>query len=272
MSVVLDKPVPSTRLTASKALSLSAKIWVGIACIGFALFIYHILFFYGGTTLSGDLAKWNDRLYNGLVTGDRLGNVALFAHVFLAALITFGAPLQLIPATQTKFRKFHQWNGRIYMVTALVMSISGLIMVLSPHRTVLGGWTMASGNIINATSILIASLVAWYYAVKGRFVQHREWALRLFMVANGVWFIRVMFGFWILINGGAPGHTDLFQGPFDIFLAFSHTLMPLAFMELYIRAGRSKNTFFKWLITGLIAALTIFLGMGIFMATIIFWI
>ncbi|MAE87863.1 MAG: hypothetical protein CMB80_34325 [Flammeovirgaceae bacterium] len=272
MSVLIEKEVGKAKLNASKALDLSAKIWVGVACVGFAFFIYHILFFYGGTTLSGDLAKWNDRLYNGLVTGDRLGNVALFAHVFLAALITFGAPLQLIPATQTRFRTFHRWNGKVYMVTALIMSVSGLIMVLSPHRTVLGGWAMASGNIINATSIIIAAITAWWFAMKGKFKQHREWALRLFIVANGVWFIRVMFGFWILINGGAPGHTDLFEGPFDIFLALSHTILPLILMEFYIRAVKSTSHQFKWVMTFTIGVLTIALGMGVFMATIIFWI
>ncbi len=272
MSVIIDQPTSLFGFTASRALNWSAKFWVIVACIGFVMFIYHILFFYGGTTLSGEMAKWNDRLYNGLVSGDQLGNAALIAHVFLAALITFGAPLQLIPATQTRFRTFHRWNGRIYMVIALVMSVSGLIMIFSSHRTVLGGWSMATGNVINAVSIIVTALAAWYLAMKGRIAVHREWALRLFVVSNGVWFIRVMFGFWILIHGDAPGHTSLFEGPFDRFLAFSHTLLPLMFMELYLRAYKSRNDRFKWIMTGVISTIAIAMGMGIFMATMIFWI
>ena len=52
---------------------------------------------YIATAFAGDFAAWNKRLFVGFVAGDRVGNIALVAHLFIAFVITVGGTLQLIP-------------------------------------------------------------------------------------------------------------------------------------------------------------------------------
>ena len=69
-----------------------------------------------------------------------------------------------------------------------------------------------------------------------RFADHRRWAIRLFAVASAVWFMRVGYMAWGLATGGA-GIGEAMDGPFDLFLAFANSLLPLAVAEIYLRVG-----------------------------------
>lgn len=48
--------------------------------------------------------------------------------------------------------------------------------------------------------------------------------------------MRVGYMVWGLATGGA-GIGKAMDGPFDLFLAFANSLLPLAVAELYLRAG-----------------------------------
>jgi len=109
-------------------------------------------------------------------------------------------------------------------------------------------------------------------AMNKDFLAHRRWAISLFLMVNGVWFFRIGFGLWIFLNGGtAPGSTEDFTGPFDVFLAFGHSLVPLFFGELYFLAQRQSNAIWRFSMAGLLIILAIGTGLGIFMAANIFW-
>ncbi|WP_421879161.1 DUF2306 domain-containing protein [Marinoscillum sp.] len=254
----------------TRMLDLSARFWFLVMIIGQGLFAFHIINFYWGSAIDGDYAKWAEVLEHGITNGDPMGNVVIAAHILLAGLITIGGPLQLLPYTQNRLKTFHRWNGKVYMVTAILISLAGTYIIL--FKGVVGGVYIGAGNLINATGIILSATMAWYFAVNRRMTSHRKWALRLFVLASGVWFFRIAFGFWIFINQGAPGHTDAFDGAFDISLAIGHTTIPLLILELYFRAQESSRQRIKQsMSTGLIL-LTIAMGMGIFMATVIFWI
>ncbi|MEL6254984.1 MAG: DUF2306 domain-containing protein [Bacteroidota bacterium] len=261
---------PSSMAKARKALDRSASIWFIIALLGQWFFAAYILGFYGKSSINGEYESWNEHLFSGIIENDFLGNLFLVLHLILAFIITVGGPLQFFPKFRQTYKSFHRWNGKIYILVSLLISLDGLYLIFT--RGVVGGSIMMGGNTLNASLIMFFSVMAFLSARKKKFMAHRKWALRTFLMVSGVWFFRIGFSFWILINQGAPGHTDNFDGPFDFFLAFGHSLVPLAAAELFFLAEKSKNTQVKYSMTGLMFVLALVTALGIFMATQIFWI
>jgi hypothetical protein len=202
---------------------------------GQLLFTAFILLFYYPSSLSGDFAAWNTKpLIKGFVAGDASGNLFFAVHVLMAAVITFGGLIQLVPAIRGRWPQVHRWNGRLYLASALMLSLGGLWLTWGR-----GTWLNligAAGITLDALLILAFAAMAYRAARARRFADHRRWALRLFAVASAVWFMRVGYMAWGVATGGA-GIGKAMDGPFDIFLAFANSLLPLAVTELYLRAG-----------------------------------
>ncbi|WP_374524962.1 DUF2306 domain-containing protein [Sphingopyxis sp.] len=202
---------------------------------GQLLFTAFILLFYYPSSLSGDFAAWNSKpLIKGFVAGDTGGNLFFAVHVLMAAVITFGGLVQLVPAIRNRWPAVHRWNGRLYLLSAAMLALGGLWLTWGR-----GTWmnlTGAVGISLDALLILAFAMLAFRSARARRFAEHRRWALRLFAVASAVWFMRVGYMAWGIATGGA-GIGQAMDGPFDLFLAFANSLLPLAVTELYIRAG-----------------------------------
>ncbi len=263
--------VHSSFKNSDKALRTAVTFWFIIAVLGQWMFAYYIAVFYGGTLMKGNLVAWTKRMIHGFVEGDFLGNAFVLMHILLAFIITFGGPLQLIPQIRTKARLFHRWNGRIYIFTALLISIGGLYMVWAREAVVGGffGQVAISGN---ALLIMIFSIMTIRTARNHNFASHRKWAIRTFIVVSGVWFFRIGFGLWIFVNSGeAPGSTQDLTGPFDMFLYLANYLLPLFFLELYFCAQDKGGRVGKFGMAVGLTILTFLTGAGIFMAAQIFW-
>lgn len=261
---------PTQLQTGTKMLNIATTFWFSVAVLGQWIFACYIAAAYGGSAIAGQLEKWDEVLFYGFIEGDWIGNFMLVAHIFLAFVITVGGPLQLIPQLRSRFFTFHRWNGRIYVLTAFLISLAGLYLVTV--RGVIGGFYMQMGNILNASLIMTFAALTLKTAMNKDFLAHRRWAIRLFLMVNGVWFFRIGFGLWIFLNSGtAPGSTENFTGPFDVFLAFGHSLVPLFFGELYFLAQRQSNAIWRFSMAGLLIILAIGTGLGIFMAANIFW-
>lgn len=259
-----------TRSRARPLLPLAAGTWFSVAIAGQLLFVLYILSFYGGSAVTGDFAAWNKILPRGHVPGDSIGNVAMAVHVLIAAVITVGGALQLLPALRARFPAFHRFNGRLYIATVVVASLSGLFLVWtrSGNPSVLQHITIS----INAVLILIA---AWYsvrHAMAGRLAAHRRWALRLFLVVSGSWFFRVILMFWIVINGGPAGFDPAtFTGPALVAIGLLQYLLPLAVLELYFAAQASGQPRVRTAVAVLLFGLTAAMGVGIGVATMGLW-
>lgn len=267
-------PTPNLTQTstakANQLLKKSTQVLFMIAVIGQLFFVVHIVSYYGSSIFTGDYEHWNKLLANGLVEGDVIGNIVLMMHIFLAAVITFGGPLQFIPKVRSNYPTFHRWNGRVYTLTAILISLAGLYMVFM--HGVIGGNIMAMGNTLNASLIIIFAILTWRTAVSRDFTAHKRWAIRAFLVVSGVWFFRIGFGIWIAINfGSAPGSTEDLSGPFDMFLAFAHTLIPLAILELYFFTKQKNSSIVKYAMATFLLVLSGLLAVGIIMTTMIFW-
>jgi hypothetical protein len=247
-----------------KTLNFTARLWFLLVFVGQLLFVIHIVSFYGRSAISGDFAHWNKALTVGYVHGDTAGNSALAAHLTAAAMISFGGLLQLIPQIRSRFPIFHRWNGRAYIVMAFVGAGSALYLQLI-RGGLPGDLPQHSALVINALLIMTFAVVALRYALARQFDTHRRWAMRLFLVVSGSWFFRVGLFFWILINGRPVGFDpDKFQGPALVIISFLQFLLPLAVLELYLRAQRSAGPMGRFAVAGVLLSLTIAMVIGIF--------
>lgn len=262
---------PSVQSSAgAAALRWAGVLWFVVAAGGQTAFIGFILAYYGVRTATGNFAGWNDKpLIDGYIAGDKAGNIVFAAHVLLAAVVTLGGLLQLIPALRRRWPGLHRWTGRIFLVIAIFMALSGfwLAVVRGTHLSAIS--TVAI--LINGLLILIFAGLAWRHAIKRRFERHRLWAMRTFMVVSGVWFLRVGLMGWVVVNRGPVGMTGDMSGPADIVLTFGSYLIPLALLELYVAAGRAANDVLKALTAVLVVAASAFTAVGIFGTIAFMW-
>ena len=256
---------------ADTALKSATGFWFLVFAVGQLMFLAYIVAFYGGAALQGNLAEWNKVLAAGHVPGDSIGNFALAMHLFLAATITFGGLLQLVPQIRTKVPAIHRWNGRIYLLTGLITSIAGLYMIWT-RDGVVGDLVQHIGISLNAILIILCSAIALRYALARKFATHRRWALRLIMLMSGVWFFRVGLFSWLIVNQGPAGFDPkTFEGPFLSFLSFAQYLLPLAALELYLRVQDRGDASGRLVMAACLSILTVAMGIGIFGATMGLW-
>ena len=256
---------------ADRALRASAVFWGVVAAIGIWIFGYYIAALYGLGIIGGDLERWNRVLPegHGYVPTDTRGNVALGVHLLMALVVTTAGVLQLVPAIRKRLPALHRWNGRLFVALAMIAAATGVFIAF--YRGAVAGDYMTAGNVINAVLILIFGVMAWRRARARRFESHQRWALRLFVVVFAVWFYRVGMMLWFAANRGAAGHNDSFTGPFDIFLAFAHVLLPLAVLELFLLARDRGGSLAKLSMAALLVLLTLAMGAGVALATMAMW-
>jgi hypothetical protein len=267
-TVVLTRSVAPS-VSAEKILNTSARVWFVVAVAGQWMFAYYVAALYGGSALRGDWTVWHKRMAHGHGPV-MLGNIAMAVHLSLAVIILLGGPLQLIPQLRRRAPSFHRWNGRVYVVALFIATLTALYMVW--FRGTAGDFVQHIGVSLNAVLIMLFAVIAVRYAIARDLATHRRWALRLFMVVNGVWFFRVGLMFWLVINRGPAGfNPDTFTGPFLTFWSFANYLLPLAVLEIYLRiAGRSSSSARFAMASGLFV-LTIAMGIGIVVATKVMW-
>jgi hypothetical protein len=251
----------------NNALEASARLWFVVAALGQWIFAAYVAAFYGPLLLEGGLqALQKARLFNGFIPGDTVGNPAVAAHILLAVVIMGAGPLQLIPQIRTRFPTFHRWLGRTFVLTAIVSSVAALYLIWT--RPLFGALINNIGTSVNGVLIILFAVIAWRYAMARDLRSHRRWALRLFMVAGGVWFDRVGTQVWLLLTGGAGIDSKTFSGPFPAIWHFGQFLLPLAILELYLRARDSANPRARSAMAAGLLVTTVLMGIGAFRVTV----
>lgn len=234
-----------------------------IMAIGQLMFALYVFLFYGKSSISGHFEKWDKVMPTGLIDGDLLGNIMLGAHLFFALVITVGGPLQLIPFVRNNFRAFHRISGRLYIITAFIASITGLYMIISRHT--LGGIPLKLANALDALLIMWFAYLAIKKARQHNFREHQKWAMRLFIVVSGVWFIRIWYGFMrFVFEGKIPGSAPNLEGVTNILIGFGSYLLPLFVLELYFSAKRRKSKVLSFTVSITTALLAIVVAIGTF--------
>lgn len=252
------------------AMRLAAASWWIVAAAGHLAFGAYILVAYGAATLHGDTAAWNRVWPTGYVPGQPWGNGIVAVHVLLASVVAIGGPLQLIPALRRWVPWFHRWNGRVYMSVAILVGAAGLAMLASGRSLV--GSSQNTGVAINGVLLLPCAVLAWQRAGARDFVGHRRWALRLFVLAAGVWFFRIGLAGWIAINGGIAGFDPrTMQGPALFTLAMAEWVVPLLVLEAYLRAERACSAIWRRAVAGLVMVMTCVTAYCVYRATMGMW-
>lgn len=263
----MTTPSPAGAVTLARA----ATFWFIIAAIGQLIFVAYMAGFYGPTLASGDYAQWvrNKNLIDGYKPGDTLGNLGFISHIALAFIITSLGIAQLIPALRKRAPRAHRWCGRLFVVAAVFAAIGGLALVWL--RGTQSGLSEAIGISLNAVLILAFAAVAWRAALKRDFANHQVWAFRLWLVVNGVWFLRVgMTVFGIVSFGILRLEHPPFALAFGIW-SFGSYLAPLAIYELYRRVKAGGAPLARFAMSAALVVLTLVMAGGIAGMTIGQW-
>lgn len=247
----------------------STVFWFATVVAGQLAFAIYIAAHYAGAAARGDFAAWTKTMIHGIVAGDPVGNAAVALHLFLAFVITLGGPVQLIPAIRSRWPRFHRWNGRVYLATAVTISLGGLFMVWT--RGVLGPISNAIAISINGLLIMGFAVMTLRHALARRFDLHRRWATRLFLAVSGVWFFRIGMMAWILANGGPVGVGKALDGPFTLTWAYAQYLVPLATYEIYLRTQRGADMGGRIAMAAGLVILTLITALGVFGAITGIW-
>lgn len=263
-------PQPTRTVTPASALTLSAQSWFLVAAMGQLIFAWYMAALYGLSALRGDWATWNKVMPRGWNAGDTVGNVAIFIHLLLALVVTLAGLAQLVPAVRRAAPSVHRWIGRVYIASAFGIAFGS--MYLMWVRGAVGDFSQHLGSTFNAILLVLFAVIALRHARSRNLILHRQWALRLFMVMNGVWFFRLGLLLWLMIHQQPVGFDPkTFTGPFLTFLVFAQTVVPLAALELYFRAQRSDVAARKWGAATIIAVLALATAGGIVGATMGMW-
>jgi hypothetical protein len=254
---------------ADRLLKGAGVIWFVVAALGQIAFAAHVAVFFGGNAAAGNVEAINKRLINGIIDSDPMGNFVLALHLGFAVVITLSGLLQLTPQVRDRWPVFHHWNGRVYLLAAIVMAFGGLHMVWT--RGTLGTFVNYLGISVNALLILMFAFYAVKSAIARNIDTHRRWALRLFLVVSGVWFMRIGYMSWLIVNQAPVGMEDNLDGPFDTFIVFASYLIPLAVLELYFRAQDARTAVPKLAMAATMLAATGITALGAFGTVTIMW-
>jgi len=254
---------------ANTTLKVAARSWFVVTVVGQLFFAFAIASFYTLTALRGDYHGWN--FTHGFVPGVTKGNWAVVMHLASAAAIMLAGAAQLVPQIRSRFPIFHRWNGRIYMLAAVTLSLAGLYMTW--FRGSVGDLPQHLGGTLNAILMWLFAALALRYAMARDFKTHRRWALRLFLVVSGSWFYRIGFFLAIVLNKGPFGFDpSTFTGPFPTFMSFANYLFPLAILEIYLRAHDRPGALRRMATAGLLFVLTLAMAGGLLAVTMAIWV
>lgn len=246
---------------AKQALDISVKGWFGFALIGQWAFAIYIFFVYAATYFYGlDVTEFSPA--PNLKKGDDTIRLMFFAHTIPAIYLSLFGVFQLVPSLRNRFKTFHRWNGRTFLILGFTGAFTGLFMQWSKGADT--NTAASLGITLNGLLILIATCCAGYYAVKMRIELHKRWAIHAFFLVNGVWTFRLYLMGWYIVNQGPNGNTPNIDGPMDIFLSFACYLIPMLFAELYLWARKQQSNKSLWFSTAAmsVGALVTLIGVG----------
>jgi uncharacterized membrane protein len=254
---------------AEKSLKAATRLWFGVTVVGQLTFGFAVVSFYGLTALRGDYHGWT--ITNGHMPGITPRTPAVAMHLISAVIVMLAGAVQLVPGVRKRFPAFHRWNGRIYMLTAVVLSGAGIYMTWS--RGSVGDIPQHLGSTLNLILIWIFAALALRYALARDFATHRRWALRMFIVLSGSWFIRIMLFLTLAVFKGPVGFDPTtFTGSYLTFLSFADYLLPLGILEMYFLAQARPGALRRVAMAAALFVLTLLMAAGLFVLTMGIWV
>ncbi len=245
VDAVAQEPKPRKHSGATVT-DMAAGLWLAVAIAGQVAFAAYLIGFYAFPAILGDIAAWNVNvvLSQPPVHPDRpQATLAFGVHAIGAAALALMGGLQLIPMVRNRFRTFHRWNGRAFLLLIVALTVSGYYLTWfrgSPPNSFNEFGTSVNGLLILAFAAMIVTA-----AMRRRVAQHERWAVRLFLVANAQWFVRIG-GFGYFVTMQTLGYSVPFDGAFFQFWIWGSFLVPLAMAELYFRTRSANSAVVRW--------------------------
>jgi tetratricopeptide (TPR) repeat protein len=254
------------------ALKAASRSWFVVTLVSQLMFATYIVLLYGLSAFHGRLGDRARFIHHGYIAGDTAGNLAAAAHILFAIIINLSGALQLVPGLRGRVPAFHRWNGRLFIAGAFIVSTAGLYMVW--FRGGVGDLPQHLASTLEAILIFLFATLALRNALAHEFAAHRRWALRLFMVLGGVWFFRLGLFLWIAVNHGPVGFDpSSFTGPVLTIWGFGEYLVPLAILELYLRAEKGgASAVSRTAVAGLVFVSTLVMVAGTLATAAAAWI
>lgn len=247
----------------NQALKVSTAIWFITVLLGQWFFFYFIMAFYGSSVINDNMEIWNRWEAFGVTpykAGDISGNLAFAAHAIGAGIVALGGALQIMPQVRTRFPKFHKINGYAFITTVVCLSLSGFYLVW--FRDATDPIKLSDiGTSINGVLILAFAYLTISRVIKKDIKNHRKWAIRLFLVSNAQWFLRLgVFSYFV--TGTMLGFKPAMGDPFFPMWTFGCFVLPLLTAEMYFYANEKGGAKFKYTVSGIMTALSILMVLG----------
>jgi len=159
-----------------------------------------------------------------------------FVHVL--AGVTFGiiGPVQFVRALRHRFGALHRVSGRIFVLSGVILGISGLSLLaqVTSQRTPLVD--IARGLFGLALLIALALAMA---AIRHRdFLRHRAWAIRAYAIGMGLGAVALVFFPIYIITGQPP------NGVASDILFVASWVLTIALAEVVLRySSHSPRSF-----------------------------
>ncbi len=173
-------------------------------------------------------------------SGDFWNNANMSYHMIFGAFLTLIAPLQIILGWQGTRLVWHKWIGYIFVALAFLTGTGGLFYIVFEGTT--GGTVMDIGFSIYGVLVILSAYNTAQTARLKRMKRHKEWALRLFVLAMGSWFYRMWYATSVELANAQQdvGLASDFKAPYDYFMDFAFYVVPLAILEWYFRKEEYK--------------------------------
>lgn len=127
-----------------------------------------------------------------------VNNLLLLAHVLFAIMPLCLGPWLFHATLRRENPKLHRWMGQVYVICCLISAATSLPLGLSNH----GGNIPRVGFGSLAASWFVFTWLAYHYARKKNFVQHRRWMCRSYACTYA--FVNIKIYGYLLIMAGSP--------------------------------------------------------------------
>ncbi len=117
--------------------------------------------------------------------------VAFYAHIISGPITLLFATFLIVSGGRTRLRSWHRWAGRTLLaISILVMLPSGLVIAHDAYAGPAATWGFTTLTIVTGFCLITAAR----YAALGKYLKHKMWAIRSFILLVSPLILRLASG------------------------------------------------------------------------------